>query len=100
MSHVCEWPCPVGHAVQLSCPIVLVGLTAWPLQLMQTNETLWNELISRMINTSNATVVGQKQDLLLLSSKDISGEILGHKVSQFLALSACHINPVASSQCR
>jgi len=47
MSHVCEWPCPVGHAVQLSCPIVLVGLTAWPLQLMQTNETLWNELISR-----------------------------------------------------
>jgi len=42
---------------------VLVGLTAWPLQLMQTNETLWNELISRMINTSNATVVAQKQDI-------------------------------------
>lgn len=27
---------------------------AWPLHLMQTNETLWNELILRMINTSNA----------------------------------------------
>lgn len=44
--HACCMFVSMSRAAQLGC--------AWPLHLMQTNETLWNELILRMINTSNA----------------------------------------------